>query len=287
MFGGNGNNPALMSALAGIATLGAAPSIAKRAKKLPEPAREELKALQKRLSEERKAAIDALFAQYPAARMLSSKEMREIRAVVDAFIVNLPDSHSNGEVVSTGNDLTVKGAIVAERTSPYSRFIRVCPGEFGADVVSRRAANALLDALGAGISVRDREGRAFLTAKGTPTGRLVSGSACHTVEVNKAIRNQANANMIRLMRETGADVAEANRIRDLYEKGTAAEKAAVKAAYESMLQSAAAYNARVASPAAPAAAAPRRRRAAAAAAPRSRGGSRSGGSRGRGGRGRR
>jgi hypothetical protein len=255
-------NPELMSALAGIARLGAAPSVTKRAKKLPAEARAELRSIQKRFADDRKAAIEALFAKYPAAKMLSPKEMSEIRQVVDLFILNDDSKVTSSGVQSDGGmTLKVGGKVVAERKAPYSRFMRVCAGEFGADMTSRRAANALLDALGAGLSFRDRDGRAFITPKGRGAGRLVSESACHTVEVNASMRNRAVANVNRAIREAGLDIqrfamptegasatSPVQRAVAAREATAAAERAAVAEAYRGSQSAAAQYESMVSRP---------------------------------------
>lgn len=149
----------------------------------------------KNAKEERDAQIAMFFAQYLPEPVNYKKE----REVVAAFLMGGAASHAN--MSTDGMTLTVGGREVAKREQTGSRFVTVCPGEFNEDKASRRAANAALDILGAGLRVddradpqaipgRDEGGHAFLHPKSHP-GRVVSGNRCYRVEVNSRIRNAA------------------------------------------------------------------------------------------------
>lgn len=202
----------LKYALAGLAAVTGAAADAKRAAKLPPEAKAKLRELQKSLSATRKKtleevaaarakALDDFFAAYPEAAKMKGLPISAIRRVVSSFIINDYDSAEGIE--STGdNKLVVKGAVVAERPAAFSKYMKVCPGEFGADKVSRRTANELLSLMSAGIKVHDRENRAFLDPDGK-RGRIVSSSACYTVEVTGKIRQAANKNVRQAIEEIG------------------------------------------------------------------------------------
>jgi hypothetical protein len=149
----------------------------------------------KNAREERDAQIAMFFAQYLPEPVNYKKE----KEVVAAFVMGADKSHAG--LKSDGMSLTVNGKEVAKREQTTSRFVTVCPGKFGEDKTSRRAANAALDILGAGLRVgdraepgaipgRDEGGHAFLHPKGHP-GRVVSDNRCYQVEVNSKIRSAA------------------------------------------------------------------------------------------------
>lgn len=101
---------------------------------------------------------------------------------------------------STGTALIVKGREVARHQGgPMSRTIQIQTGRFGEDKSFRQAANALLAATKAGISLRDRkdaEGDArFLVGK-RGRNRVMAPNENLVVEVNKNIRKYANQNAI-------------------------------------------------------------------------------------------
>lgn len=208
-------NSPLKHALAGLAAVTGAAADAKRAKKLPPEAKAKLKELQKSLSSTRKKtieelaaarakALDDFFAQYPEAAKMKGLPVSAIRRVVSSFIINDYDSAEGIE--STGdNKLVVKGAVVAERPAAFSKYMKVCPGEFGSDKVSRRTANELLSLMSAGIRVHDRDGRAFLDPAGS-RGRVISPQACYNVEVTAKIRQAANKNVTQAIKEIGQQV---------------------------------------------------------------------------------
>jgi hypothetical protein len=205
----------LARSLAGIARLGAPPetdkSFASASKRLPPDAREEFKrmseAAQARivaLEERQKAATDKLkeelrlqkkdfFSAFPQARYLSPRELKRAREVVSAFVLGQEDT--DPDIVSTGTQLIVKSGrgetVVATRNSLSDRFIEVCPGEFGGQGrAERRAANAILEIVGAGVQIYDRDGASFFSPSGAKSGRVVS-NACHKVEVGKKLREKA------------------------------------------------------------------------------------------------
>lgn len=207
MFG----NVDLMHSLAGIANLGAPPasekSFASAAKRLPKDAREEYKRIEEglkseidafeerqknaleKLKEKQRAQRKDFFRAFPQARYLSPQELKKAREVVSAFI--LGQEAGDADMKSDGITLVVDGAEVARRNSVSDRFITVCPGEFGGKGrAERRAANAILEMVGAGVQVYDRDGYSFFGPHGSKSGRVVS-SACHQVEVGKKLREKA------------------------------------------------------------------------------------------------
>lgn len=205
----------LKYALAGLSAVTGAAADAKRAKALPPEAKAKLRDLQKSLSSNRKKtieelaaarakALDDFFAQYPQAAKMKGLPVSAIRRVVSSFIINDYDSAEGIE--STGdNQLVVKGNVVAERPAAFAKYMKVCPGEFGSDKVSRRTANELLSVMSAGLRVHDRDGRAFLDPSGE-RGRIVSPQACYNVEVTAKIRNAANKNVQQAIKEIGQQV---------------------------------------------------------------------------------
>jgi hypothetical protein len=194
MFG----NLGLVQHLQGVA-LGAsgAADVAKRAKRLPTDAKAELKELQKKHSEALKSLrsshssdIDALFARFALPARMTSQESKAIKRVVASFVYGRADS---AEGVSSSRDrLRIKGKEVAVRPMGSYDTIRVCPGKFGEDAASRKAANAVLDILGAGVGVHDRAGSAFL-GPSRGGGRIFSPDACYTVQVNERLKKAAVA----------------------------------------------------------------------------------------------
>jgi hypothetical protein len=201
----------LARSLAGLSRLGAPPEtdkgFASASKRLPPDAREEFKRLSeaadermKALEAKQKEAVDALkeelraqkkdfFRAFPQARYLSPRELKRGREVVSAFVLGQEDKDT--DIVSTGTQLIVDGAVVASRNSLSDRFIEVCPGEFGGQGrAERRAANAILEIVGAGVQVYDRDGASFFSPSGAKSGRVVS-NACHKVEVGKKLREKA------------------------------------------------------------------------------------------------
>jgi hypothetical protein len=207
MFG----NVDLMHSLAGIANLSAAPAsdkgFASAAKRLPKEAKAEYKAIEDRLKseidafeerqkealeklkEKQRAARKDFFRAFPQARYLSPAELKKAREVVSAFL--LGKEAGSEDMKTDGLSLVVDGAEVARRNSISDRFITVCPGEFGGKGrAERRAANAILEMVGAGVQVYDRDGASFFGPHGSKSGRVVS-SACHQVEVGKKLRDRA------------------------------------------------------------------------------------------------
>lgn len=181
-----------LAALA-AAPRGSAADLNKRVAKLTAEGRErfkqkraEWKAKEDAFRAERQQAYEELLAQYG---MPPRPDYRKERRVVAAFVMK--EAAAEGEVSSDGQSLMVKGVEVARRESPDSKFVKVCPGEFGTDPASRRAANAVLDILGAGIAVQDRDEKAFLRARQSRKGRVVSPSACYTVEMSSRTRKRA------------------------------------------------------------------------------------------------
>lgn len=185
----------LMTALSAIGRAPAhgAAADAKKAKRLPAGAKAAYKAMreeqQKRtelLRQQARREIDAFFAEH---KLPPRPDYSKERKVVEAFVLNQTASGPN--VFSNGTSLLVGGREVASRKSVEDRFMKVCPGEFGADRASRRAANALLNILGADVRIDDRKDTAFLRASGGSGGRVVSDRACYTVEVSRKIRQAA------------------------------------------------------------------------------------------------
>ncbi len=199
MFG----NAPLMQALAGIASLGKAPASgaalwAKRAKRLSPEGKVAYSEFRKRLRDAEKARKEAvnaeamsLFEQFGLPMPRSSKEVKEIRRVVTSFVLGVPDAGAGAQ--STPTALVIKGKQVASRADVADKSMKVCPGAFGEDRDSRFAANVMLDVLGAGVRVNDRDGSAFLApgrARGN-AGRVFSPDACYKVQVNNALRQRA------------------------------------------------------------------------------------------------
>jgi hypothetical protein len=194
----------LKHALAGLAAVTGIAAENKKAKNLPPEAKKELRALQKSLSESRAKAVDDFLAKYPQATKAAGLPVSAIKRVVSSFVIN--DFDEADGIQSTGdNKLVIRGSVVAERPSAFAKTMKVCPGEFGGDKVSRRAANELLSLMSAGIRVHDRDGRAFLDPKGE-RGRIISDRACYNVEVSAAIRRKANANVAQAIKEIGQQV---------------------------------------------------------------------------------
>jgi hypothetical protein len=165
-------------------------------------AREDAKV--KAAQEERAAQIAMFFSQYLPEPVNYKKE----KEVVAAFVMGASKAHGNME--TDGFRLTIGGRTVAERKDVSSKFVTVCPGEFNEDKTSRRAANAALDILGAGIRVddrssqdRDADGHAFLHPRGHG-GRIVSSNRCYQVEVNSKIRSAAVRALTKLSADAGA-----------------------------------------------------------------------------------
>lgn len=210
MFG----NAPLMHSLAGIAGLGKAPTgaalIAKKLKGLPADAREKVQAAQKahkeamaKLRAGHATTLDEIFAAYRASLpvKVSPAELKAARRVIGNFLLMEYDTAPGIESNST--ELVVNGKVVASRPSAIAQYMKVCPGEFGADKASRRAANALLDLLGSGVRVNDHDGKAFIAAGRSTGGRVVSPDACLTVQVNKNLRKAANRAVNEAVRDIG------------------------------------------------------------------------------------
>lgn len=182
-----------LSALGRSVKHGSAADLNKRAKRLPKLAKEEFALLRKAeqakidaARAEASRAYDEFLARHHVARPDYKKE----RAVVAEFVYE--GAAEGAGLQSTGDRLLVNGREVASRESVGSKFVKVCPGEFGADKTSRRAANAILDIMGAGVRVDDRGDHAFIHPKSdTRGGRVVSPVACYTVEVSSAVRKAA------------------------------------------------------------------------------------------------
>lgn len=183
-----------LAALGRAAPKGSAADLNKRVARLPEDAKARFKVIRA----EQKSKIDAArsAAQAEFDKFLEDYGMppradyRAERKVVAAFIFGMSERGAGLE--TDGMTLRVNGREVAKRSSdPTDRYLKVCPGGFGEDRTSRRAANAALDILGAGVRVDDRDDRAFLrSSKGGGRG-VVSSSACYTVDVTKKIRARA------------------------------------------------------------------------------------------------
>jgi hypothetical protein len=210
MFG----NAPLMHSLAGIAGLGKAPTgaalIAKKLKGLPPDAREKVQAAQKahkeamaKLRSGHATTLDEIFAAYRASLPVkaSPAELKAARRVIGNFLLMEYDTAPGIESNST--ELVVNGKVIASRPSAIAQYMKVCPGEFGNDKASRRAANALLDLLGSGVRVNDHDGKAFIAAGRSTGGRVVSPDACLTVQVNKNLRKAANKAVNEAVRDIG------------------------------------------------------------------------------------
>ena len=166
-----------------------------------EGAKADLKTLQAQLKTANEQAWADFYNKYPGAIPLES---RKIDAVVARFLTGRTDvtttpfvssEYSSGDP-GRGMVLRVQGREIAARKAPYSRFVTVCPGKFGAGKVDRAAANSILRMLQAGIRAVDRKGKyessgqVFLAPTGG-TGRIVSPESCMLVEVNARVRNAA------------------------------------------------------------------------------------------------
>lgn len=172
----------VMHALAGIAGLGKTPAGGIPAK---------VQKAYGKADDAAKAAILDLLKPFMPAPGVSPRERVAAKAVVNSFVLGKSGSH--GDIVSTGTELRVKGQPVATRASKTARTMRVCPGLFRSDKESRATANAVLDLLHAGISVRDRESNAYLEphiGKARRAGRIESNQACYNVEVPKSVDRQ-------------------------------------------------------------------------------------------------
>lgn len=163
----------MMHALAGIAGLGKTPAAAI-------PAR--LQKAYAKSDDAAKAAIQDLLKPFMPAPGVDPRDYAKAREIVGQFAMG--KSGEFKEIKSTGTELLVKGKAVATRASRDAKTMQVCPGKFGADKMSRSAANAVLDVLHAGLSVTDREEMAFLTPTAKKgMGRVVSEKACYTVSI--------------------------------------------------------------------------------------------------------
>jgi hypothetical protein len=187
----------LIQHLQGVALGASAADIKKRASKLPEAIRAELDALLKKHRDELKAArdshgvvIEEFFTRNALPKRMSSAELAAAKKVVAAFI-NGERAKAEG-IESTGSVLKVGGKVVGERSLSDYKRLKICPGNFGESALSRKAANAALSILGAGIGVVDRDGGAFLAAGGRG-GRIYSPNACYTVQVNARLEKAAQA----------------------------------------------------------------------------------------------
>jgi hypothetical protein len=180
-----------LSALA-KAPKGSAADLAKRAARLPPDAKMRFKQI--RAAEQAKIDAVRASAQSEYEKFLADfglpprPDYRKEREVISAFVFGR--SASGAGMETDGGVLTVNGRTVASRDSSSSRFLKVCPGAFGADKASRRAANAALDILGAGIRVDDIGDYAFLRAK-RGAGHIVSEQVCYRVEANNRVRQAA------------------------------------------------------------------------------------------------
>jgi hypothetical protein len=167
----------------------------KRVARLPMDAKERFK----KIRAEQQAKVESARAEARAAyeKFLTDfgppprPDYRAERKVVASFIFGL--SERGAGLATDGMSLRVNGREVAKRSSDIGdRFIEVCPGTFGSDKTSRRAANAALDILGAGVRVDDHGERAFLHPSRKNGGRgVVSPNACYSVEMNRKIRARA------------------------------------------------------------------------------------------------
>lgn len=180
-----------LSALA-KAPKGSAADLAKRAARLPPDAKMQFKKI--RAAEQAKIDAVRASAQSEYEKFLADfglpprPDYRKEHEVISAFVFGR--SASGAGMETDGGVLTVNGRTVASRDSSSSRFLKVCPGSFGSDKASRRAANAALDILGAGIRVDDIGDHAFLRAK-RGAGHIVSEQVCYMVEANNRVRQAA------------------------------------------------------------------------------------------------
>lgn len=205
-----------LAALGRAAPAGSAADLNKRMARLSEEAKLRFKALraeEKSKIDAARAAAQTSFDKFLAENGLPPRpDYRKERGVVAAFVRN--ESASAAGLSTDGYSLKVNGREVATRDSAGSRFMKVCPGKFGEDKTSRRAANAVLDVLGAGVRIDDRDSEAFLRARAGGGGRLVSPEACYRVEVSSRIRKAAatasgevygpQQDLMRLIDPTGA-----------------------------------------------------------------------------------
>jgi hypothetical protein len=182
-----------LSALGRAAAKGSAADINKRAARLPEDAKLRFKAIRA----EQKAKIDAAraAAQSEFDKFLEDYGMppradyRAERKVVAAFVFGMSERAAG--LSTDGMVLRVGDRDIARRDDPTSRTLLVCPGKFGNDKTARRAANAALDILGAGVRVDDRGEQAFLrSARGGGRG-VISRDICYKVDVSQKIRARA------------------------------------------------------------------------------------------------
>ena len=179
----------------GRAPRGSAADLAKRVSRLPASEKERFKALRAEQKAKIDAARAAAQAEYEAFLVKFGlpprPDYKKEREVVSAFVLGISAAAVGLE--TDGYKLRVNGREVASRDSIGSPFLKVCPGKFGEDKTSRRAANAALDVLGAGLRVDDRGSHAFLRASaGGGGGRLESENACYNVQVNRRIREAAS-----------------------------------------------------------------------------------------------
>ncbi len=180
-----------LSALA-KAPKGSAADLAKRAARLPPDAKMQFKKI--RAAEQAKIDAVRASAQSEYEKFLADfglpprPDYKKEHEVISAFVFGRTASGAGME--TDGGVLTVNGRTVASRDGASSRFLKVCPGAFGADKASRRAANAALDILGAGVRVDDIGDHAFLRAKRGP-GHVVSEQVCYMVEANNRVRQAA------------------------------------------------------------------------------------------------
>jgi hypothetical protein len=182
-----------LSALGRAAPAGSAADINKRAARLPEDAKLRFKAIRA----EQKAKIDAARAAAQAEfdkfledyGMPPRADYRKERKVVAAFVFGMSERAAG--LSTDGMVLRVGDRAIARRDDPTSRTVLVCPGKFGNDKTARRAANAALDILGAGVRVDDRGEEAFLrSARGGGRG-VISRDICYKVDVSQKIRARA------------------------------------------------------------------------------------------------
>lgn len=183
-----------LAALGRAAPKGSAADLNKRVARLPDDAKARFKVIR----EQQKSKIDAAKASAQAEfdkfledyGMPPRADYRTERKVVAAFVFGL--SERGAGLDTDGLSLRVNGREIASRgNDPTSRTIKVCPGRFGEDRTARRAANAALDILGAGLRVDDRNEESFLrSAKGGGRG-VISPEVCYKVDVSQKIRARA------------------------------------------------------------------------------------------------
>lgn len=159
---------------------------------LQDAAKSDAKALRERIKMANAQAWAEFMSKYPGAIPV---EQRKIDRVVARFLLGQPESDSSAYVKSEMNSrgelvLRVQGREVATRDNSASRFVKVCPGEFGTGKADRSTANSVLRQLQAGLRATDREGTVFLAPSGNQ-GRVVSPDACMLVEVNARVRKAA------------------------------------------------------------------------------------------------